>query len=62
MEYAAELNGYMVAIQLMSVEVKVIEMITNGIISMMIPEELTQLNQDLEEINEGRLEQSVRAS
>ena len=42
----------------MSVEVEVIEMITNAVIPKMSQEERTQLNQDLQEINEECLEES----
>ena len=56
-EYASKLKIYIDAIRLMTVEVKVIEMITSRIIPKMSFEERNQLDQDLLEINEEREEE-----
>ena len=53
-----KLKSYMKRIRLTSVEVEVIEVITNGAIPKMGQEEHTQLNKNLEEINEELLEES----
>ena len=58
MEYAANLKRYIEGIRLMSVEVEVIDMITNGMIPKMSLEEGTQISEDLLEINETREEES----
>ena len=58
MEYIADLKCYIEGILLMTVEVEFIEMITNGIIPKMSPEERTHLNQDVMGINVAREKQS----
>ena len=58
MEYAAKLKSFLEGIRLMSVDVEVIEIMTNEVIPTMSLEEHARLNQDLYEINELRLEES----